>query len=150
MIQLLKVYNGPQIFEAFSQERTYYAYLVLYYIVVVLYRSNASLCRYQCTYLLSSRAVCRDDSKPGACPKLRSSSGASCPDDCESDGDCKGNQKCCYAGACGLACADPVQDPGADIPDYDSERYQGSYGPRTPQRPQTSDPNAPRINVSEL
>ncbi len=60
-------------------------------------------------------------------------------------------------------CVDPVVDPGAEIPDYDSrDPYRGSYGPGggqrpprppprqqpPPPRPQPRDPNAPRISVS--
>ena len=45
------------------------------------------------------RAVCRDKTKQGVCPKVpRDNKYASCTQDCESDSDCDGEQKCCFNG----------------------------------------------------
>ena len=46
------------------------------------------------------RAVCRDKTKQGVCPKVpRDNKYASCTQDCTSDSDCDGDQKCCFNGS---------------------------------------------------
>ena len=51
------------------------------------------------TCLLHFRAVCRDKTKQGVCPKVpRDNKYASCTQDCTSDSDCDGDQKCCFNG----------------------------------------------------
>ena len=47
----------------------------------------------------SFRAICRDKTKQGVCPKVpRSNKYASCTQDCSSDSDCDGDEKCCFNG----------------------------------------------------
>ena len=61
-----------------------------------------------------SRAVCREETKEGVCPKLsrdRFRSEMSCSDECSSDSDCSGDNKCCYNG-CSYSCLKAVKDPG--------------------------------------
>ena len=49
--------------------------------------------------LILCRAVCRDKTKQGVCPKVpRDNKYASCTEDCTSDSDCDGEQKCCFNG----------------------------------------------------
>ena len=60
------------------------------------------------------RAVCREETKEGVCPKLsrdRFRSETSCSDECSSDSDCSGDNKCCYNG-CSYSCLKAVKDPG--------------------------------------
>ncbi len=118
------------------------------------------------------RAYCRDDTKKGACPKVSRADAAlagesECESACQTDGNCEGDKKCCYVGPpCDLVCVDPVEDPGAEIPDYgggypEYPPYGGGYEggrrpppptrappPTPPVRPQ--DPNAPKIQASSM
>lgn len=91
--------------------------------------------------LVLIRAVCRDESKSGACPKLSTNNPyATCEEECQNDSQCPGEKKCCYNG-CGRSCLDVVQDPGSVyLPDEPDE---GSYVAR----PVRTDPNAPKIQV---
>ena len=60
------------------------------------------------------RAVCREETKEGVCPKLSRDnfrSEMSCSDECSSDSDCSGDNKCCYNG-CSYSCLKAVKDPG--------------------------------------
>lgn len=89
---------------------------------------------------LIHRAVCRDETKDGVCPKLTRNDFASCSEDCTGDSDCDGEQKCCYNG-CGKSCLDVVKDPGSEyLP-----------APGDGQAPVVSqDPDAPKIEVCTL
>ena len=61
------------------------------------------------------RAVCREETKEGVCPKLSRDSfrsEMSCSDECSSDSDCSGDNKCCYNG-CSYSCLKAVKDPNA-------------------------------------
>lgn len=78
------------------------------------------------------RAGCRDDTKPGICPKLSRNDDANCEEECRTDGDCSGDQKCCYNG-CGKSCIKAAADPG--MVDYDDN----TVAP--------VDPNSPVIEV---
>ena len=87
--------------------------------------------------------MCRDETKAGVCPKLNRNQYASCTEDCGSDADCEGEQKCCFNG-CGRSCLEVVQDAGAELlPD-------GGGGDGQEQQPPVVaavDPNAPSIQV---
>ena len=71
------------------------------------------------------------------CPKLSRNQYASCTEDCGSDADCSGEQKCCFNG-CGRSCLDVVKDAGAELlpPSGDEEQPVAAV-----------DPNAPTIQV---
>jgi len=45
--------------------------------------------------------------KQGQCPALRDDSAGVCVEECQSDGDCDGDMKCCSNG-CGRVCAAPA------------------------------------------
>eukprot|EP00094_Tigriopus_californicus_P005670 TCALIF_05465-PA protein Name:"Similar to Ppn Papilin (Drosophila melanogaster)" AED:0.16 eAED:0.17 QI:0/0/0/0.82/0.81/0.82/34/0/2463 len=86
---------------------------------------------------INFRAVCRDETKDGVCPKLNRNDYASCSEDCAGDSDCGGDQKCCYNG-CGKSCLDVVKDPGSE--------YLPAAGDG--QAPVVSqDPDAPKIEA---
>ena len=74
------------------------------------------------------------EKKVGVCPKLlRDNSYATCQEDCSSDADCDGEQKCCFNG-CGRSCLNTVGDPSMeDTLDGQTEAAQ--------------DPNSPKIEV---
>lgn len=78
------------------------------------------------------KAVCKDDTKDGICPKVNRNEYAKCDEECSSDGDCSGKQKCCYNG-CGKSCMQAAEDPG--MVDYEDDSV-------TP-----VNPNAPVIEV---
>ena len=80
------------------------------------------------------KAVCRDDTKPGICPKVSRTENPSCETECSTDGDCSGDQKCCYNG-CGMSCITAAEDPG--MVDYQEEEIS------------PTDPNAPIVEVVE-
>lgn len=88
------------------------------------------------------KAVCKDDTKAGICPKVNRNqySTASCVEECSSDGDCSGEQKCCYNGCgnfpqpTGKSC---MKATPAEVPDYDDN----SVAP--------VNPNAPIVEVVE-
>ena len=69
----------------------------------------------------------------GICPKL-SRSDARCDEECQTDGDCSGSQKCCYNG-CGKSCLNAAEDPG--MVEYEED----------PNAVEPVDPNAPIIEV---
>lgn len=77
-------------------------------------------------------AVCKDDTKEGICPKVNRNEYADCEEECYTDGDCSGQQKCCYNG-CGKSCMQSSEDPS--MMDYDQETV-------TP-----VNPNAPIVEV---
>lgn len=85
------------------------------------------------------RAVCRDETKEGVCPKLNRNQYASCTEDCGSDADCGGEQKCCFNG-CGRSCLEVVKDAGAEL------LPPGEGDGREPPV-EIADPNAPNIQV---
>ena len=76
--------------------------------------------------------MCRDDTKPGICPKLSRDGDPDCTEECQTDGDCSGEQKCCYNG-CGKSCVTAAEDPG--MVEYEDDSVQ------------PVDPNAPIIEV---
>merc|ERR1712096_568321 len=79
------------------------------------------------------RAVCRDETKQGVCPKVpRDNKYASCTEDCTSDSDCDGDQKCCFNG-CGNSCMAIVKDPGYDLLGGDDEELVPAINPNAPQ-----------------
>uniref|UniRef100_A0A1S4GDA2 Papilin n=1 Tax=Anopheles gambiae TaxID=7165 RepID=A0A1S4GDA2_ANOGA len=57
--------------------------------------------------------VCRESQKPGDCPVLANAT--HCSRDCNTDADCRGNNKCCQAG-CALICISPVDRASVDRP----------------------------------
>ena len=75
------------------------------------------------------RAVCRDDTKAGLCPKVSRNDGARCEEECATDGDCSGEQKCCYNG-CGRSCMRAANDPG--MVDYEAETAAPPFDPNAP------------------
>jgi hypothetical protein len=80
------------------------------------------------------RAVCKDDTKDGLCPKVNRNEYASCDEECTTDGECSGEQKCCYNG-CGTSCMKASMDPSPI--EYDEDVVS------------PVDPNAPIIEVVE-
>jgi hypothetical protein len=73
------------------------------------------------------KAVCKDDTKKGICPKVNRNQFANCDAECESDGGCSGEQKCCYNG-CGKSC---MTASAAEVPGYDDN----SVAPINPNAP---------------
>ena len=84
------------------------------------------------------RAVCRDDTKPGICPKVNRNEYANCEEECTTDGDCSGQQKCCYNG-CGKSCMQAAEDP------YMVEYEDDSVAPVNPDAPIIEVVNTPVI-----
>ena len=72
------------------------------------------------------KAVCKDDTKSGICPKVKSTN--DCDEECQSDGDCSGEQKCCFNG-CGKSCMQAAKDPS--VVDYEDD----SVAPVNPDAP---------------
>jgi len=72
------------------------------------------------------KAVCKDDTKSGICPKVKSTN--DCNEECQTDGDCSGEQKCCFNG-CGKSCMQAAKDPS--IIDYEDD----SVAPVNPDAP---------------
>ena len=66
---------------------------------------------------------------------MRDSSYATCQEDCSSDADCDGEQKCCYNG-CGRSCLNTVSDPSM-VQGEDEEMEAAE------------DPNLPKIEVNK-
>ena len=78
-------------------------------------------------------AVCRQQQKPGQCPRLGNST--TCARDCYTDSDCRGDHKCCAAG-CGFVCTEPAREQPAE-PTHTETHHPDSYSPvleeRTPE-----------------
>ena len=84
------------------------------------------------------KAVCRDDTKAGICPKVNRNEYANCEEECATDGDCSGEQKCCYNG-CGKSCMQAAKDPA--MIDYEDD----SVAPVNPNAPIIEVVNSPVI-----
>ncbi|XP_050528636.1 papilin isoform X2 [Daktulosphaira vitifoliae] len=72
------------------------------------------------------KPTCRSVYKPGECPQL-SAYQSSCAEECKTDADCVGDDKCCYNG-CGTSCLrpQPVSPPTSPAPITSSSEKESS------------------------
>ncbi|XP_014217269.1 papilin isoform X2 [Copidosoma floridanum] len=67
------------------------------------------------------RGICNPVSKPGRCPEVSNST--RCDQECYSDADCSGEQKCCNSG-CGTSCLSPPREEEHAPPDSNDYRQE--------------------------
>ncbi|XP_014674581.1 PREDICTED: papilin-like, partial [Priapulus caudatus] len=82
-----------------------------------------------------------DPSKVGTCPDLSNAYTTSCPPACNSDGYCKGIEKCCDAGPCGSVCVEPNDVTECQVERANSALSMSSY--QDPPRPMPLESGSP-------